>query len=751
MASEKIFEFFSRIVSKYPFAIVIVVILLFMAGMEMSQNVKMDQGYKTYFSKEHKEFRQSELFSKDFGTSIANAYIFVKSEDVVNYEIFEYMLKLEDSISGIDGIGQIKSAARSVVNRFGYLPNDENVLRDYVYEYASFYVPKKSFALIEIEITAPTDRYDQIAKELERKLELVPKPAGVVVEATGNPVVRYQVNQAISGSMMRMGMAAIVLMVLILIVVFRGVVEKKRFLMLPLLISIFTTVMVYGLMPILGIPLTDVTNAFFPVLIGLSIEYAAQFQSRFEEEMRKGFTSVKAAVNSIRSVGVALSLAMITTVIGFLSMVFSGVPALSWFGFLSAIGLVIAYLLSLTFLPAILIIAEKGRRGEVEAEKKKDVMGSVLRIMARKTTKRPKTILAVTLILVSVGYYGYSNVGLLTDFYKYIPQDLPAMRKMNELESIVGSSDRIIAVIETDELNADFINRIDSLSKYVVSSEPKITDYSSIATLLRMYNNGRLPESQLELQALLDRIPPEQMQKYMSGNTIAIYFTVASMDWLEFRDLYERAKEEIEFFGLSEGFFLTGDVVLKMFVADLIVNGQNRMTLASFVLVTILLLVVYRSVRNAVVPLLPITTTIILVGALMYISGMYRSLVSASLNSLTIGLGIDFSIHVMERYLEERKLGRSPEEAVEITVSNIGKAIMTSGLTMAGGFAAMMVSPFPIMRDFGIVSVVAILISLFAALTLVPAFLITTEKIRFGRKEAVELKFPASEPDFSPQ
>ncbi|HID42302.1 MAG TPA: RND family transporter [Archaeoglobaceae archaeon] len=746
MASEKIFEFFSRIVSRMPVVVILLVILLFMAGLEMSQNVKMDQGYKTYFSKEHKEFRQSELFSKDFGTSIANAYIFVKSEDVVNYEMFEYMLKLEDSISGIDGIGEIKSAARSVVNRFGYLPNDENILRDYVYRCASFYVPKRSFALIEIEITAPTDRYDQIAKELERRLELVPKPAGVVVEATGNPVVRYQVNQAISGSMMRMGMAAIVLMVLILIIVFRGVVKKKRFLMLPLVISIFTTVMVYGLMPVLGIPLTDVTNAFFPVLIGLSIEYAAQFQNRFEEEMRRGFTTVKAAVNSIKSVGVALTLAMITTVIGFLSMVFSGVPALSWFGYLSAIGLFVAYLLSLTFLPAVLIVAEKGRREAVETEKRKDIMGGMLRIMAKETTKRPKIILAVTLILVSVGYYGYSNVGLLTDFYKYIPQDLPAMRKMNELESIVGSSDRIIAVIETDKLNTDFINRIDDLSKYVTSSEPKITDYSSIATLLRMYNNGELPESQLELHAVMDRIPPEQMQRYMSGNTIAVYFTVASMDWLEFRELYERVKEEIDFFGLSEGFFLTGDVVLKMFVADLIVNGQNKMTLASFALVTILLLIVYRSIRNAIVPLLPITTTIILVGALMYISGMYRSLISASLNSLTIGLGIDFSIHVMERYLEERKLGRSPEEAVEITVSNIGKAIMTSGLTMAGGFAAMMVSPFPIMRDFGMVSVAAILLSLVAALTLVPAFLITTERFRKSPQKSIVTEFKEPSP-----
>jgi hypothetical protein len=582
---------------------------------------------------------------------------------------------------------------------------------------------------MELEITASYDKYNQIAKEIERKLEVTPKPVGVVVEATGNPVVRYQVNQAISGSMKVMGMAAVILMILILVAIFRGVVKKKRFLMLPLLISIFTAVMVYGLMPVLGIPLTEVTNAFFPVLIGLSIEYAAQFQNRFEEEMNKGFSSIAAACNAIKSVGVALSLAMITTVIGFLSMVFSGVPALSWFGFLSAIGLVIAYLLSLTFLPAILVTLEKEKREATKEIKRRDVLDEVLNLLAKGTTKNPTAVLLITFLLVTTGYYGYANVGLQTDFYKYIPQDLPAMRKMNELQQLVGGSDRIIAVIETDEVSLEFLDEIDEMSRYIVSSEPKITDYSSLTTLIRMYN-GEIPDNQLELSYLLERIPPEQTQRYLSGNTMAIYFTVSPMDWIEFRDLYERTIDEINFFGLAEGYYLTGDVVLKMFIADLIVNGQNKMTIASFVLVFLLLLVVYRSIRNAVVPLLPITTVIVLVGAMMYAFGMYRTLISASLNSLTIGLGIDFSIHVMERYFEERRLGRQPKEAVEITVSNIGKAIMTSGLTMAGGFAAMMVSPFPIMRDFGLVSVVAIILSLLAALTLVPAFLVTTERFR---------------------
>lgn len=729
-----IFDLFSNLVRRQALAIVVATLLLFFIAAELSQEVEYAQGFDTYFSKEHKEYKQYKLYSKDFGGSVAPVYIFIKGEDVVNYDVFEYMLELGDALSGIDGVGEVKSPAHSIVKRLGYLPQDETLLKQYAYAYAQFYIPKKSFALMELEITAQNDKYDFIAQEIERKIQIMPKPAGVIVEATGNPMVWYQVNQSISGSMKTMGFAAIIFMVAILVVVFRGVVGRKRFLLLPLILSIFTAVMTFGLMPLVGIPLTEVTNAFFPVLIGLSIEYAAQFQSRFEEEIRKGFKPVDAASNAIKSVGVVLSLAMVTTVIGFLSMVFSGVPSLSWFGMLSAIGLVIAYLLSLTFLPSLLVLLERGERKAETAKEGRDVTGKLLSITAKTTAKHPGTILLIMLVLVISGFYGYNNVGLQTDFYKYIPQDLPAIRKMNEPQSLVGGQDRIIVVIEADKVDADFLKKVDELSNYIVSSEPQILGYSSITTIMKMYNNGELPDNQLEASMLLERIPEESKQRYLSGNMIAIYFTVAPMDWLEFKDLYDRVNEEIRFFGLDQGYYLTGDVVLEMFVADLIVNGQNKMTLASFALVFVVLLVVYRSVVKAAVPLLPITTVIALVGGIMYLLGIERTLVSASLNSLTIGLGIDFSIHVMERYLEERKNGRMPEEAVEVTVENIGKAIMTSGLTMAGGFAAMMVSPFPIMSDFGFVSVIAILFSLISALTIVPAFLIYTERYTMKKR-----------------
>ncbi len=728
---DKIFDFFSLASSRFPITTLALTFILFLLAINAASNVKYAQGYDTYFSEEHKEFKQYKLFSKDFGTTIASVYVFIKGDDVVNYETFEFMLKLGNALSAIDGVGEVKSPAHSIYNRLGYLPSDESLLSELAFQYGNFYLPKKSFALMELEITASQDKFESLSKEIERKIAFYTPPPGVTVEATGNPMIRYQVTQSIKGSMQTMGMAAVILMISILVIVFRGVVTSKKYLLLPLLISILTATMAFGLMPLLGIPLTETTNAFFPVLIGLSIEYAAQFQSRYEEERRNGVRPVQAATATVKSVGVALSLAMITTVIGFLSMVFSGVPSLSWFGILSAIGLVIAYILSLTFLPSILVVTDRTDREKVQ-KRELGVTDKGLKIAAR-TARYSSAVLLITAIVIVSSYYGYSNVNLQTDFFKYIPQDLPAMRKFNELQSLVGSQDRIIAVFETDGVNFDTVNEINNLAKYVTSSEPRITDYADLTTLF--FRFGKQPENEEEFYKFMELVPEDNVKRYVAGSTMAIYFTVAPMDWLEFRELYDRVKEEIDFYGAGYGYYLTGDVVLKMFVADLIVNGQNRMTIASFILVFLLLLVVYRSISKAVVPLLPITTVIAVTGGVMYLFGIERTLISASLNSLTIGLGIDFSIHVMERYLEERRKGLSPEKAVEVTVENIGKAILTSGLTMAGGFAAMLVSPFPIMANFGVVSVLAIVFSLIAALTIVPAFLVFTERFNNNLRE----------------
>jgi hypothetical protein len=115
----------------------------------------------------------------------------------------------------------------------------------------------------------------------------------------------------------------------------------------------------------------------------------------------------------------------------------------------------------------------------------------------------------------------------------------------------------------------------------------------------------------------------------------------------------------------------------------------------------------------------------------MWVFGVKQTMISISLNAIILGLGIDFSIMVSERYYEERR-SFSPVESVRRTIERTGKAVVTSAFTMAGGFGALVFSDFPALSDFGLMALVAIIFSLVSALTVVPAFLMITERVNLN-------------------
>ncbi len=717
-------SFLSALPRRYPYLVIGVVIVLFVSGMLSAKYVRYDQGVETYFSEDKKEYVEFKMFSRAFGGS-ESAYILIKGDDVLSRDVLEYMLSLEKEIRKIPGVADTDSPASQIVKSLGYLPQDEKLLREIVAKSGRNLIPKKTLALINVRLDAKESEFDVIAKEMEERINLVERPPGITAEATGSPLLNYQIEQAIGGSMRIMFLASLVLMVIILFSVFRGIVRGKFMVFAPLLLALITSVLTFGLMPLLNIPLTEVTNGFLPVLIGLSIEYAVQFQSRYEEERRAGIGVDDAIKNAVNNTGQAIVLAMVTTVIGFLSMFFSGVPALGYFGLTVSIGLIIAFFLTLTLLPSFY----KVRDSEVKTSKKvKKEDSRLYGAIARGVSGHPKTVIGITILLVVAGGYGYTHVELQTDFMKYLPQDLPAIQRLNELQSITGSQDFLVLVLSGEDVfSQKFISDAEKVARYVDNAEDAITGYDSPLKTLSVIYPGL---SDKQLISLARSMPSSIKDRYFSGKSLmAIYFKVSSMDWLKFRELYDRVKREVKFAGFPDGFYLTGDVALKMFISDLIINGQKKMTIGSYLLVFILLLAVYRSFSKALIPLIAISTVITVVGGVMYAFDIPKTLVSASLNSVIIGLGIDFSIHISERYREEREKGRTSEEAVYITTTRIGRAITTSALTMAGGFGAILFSSFPIMRTFGLISLVAILFSLIAAITIVPALLVFSDRI----------------------
>jgi len=719
----------ARIVRKYPFLIIGLTLSLLIFSLYSAQHVVYEYNINTFFSKDDVIYRQYKLFTKDFRVSSENVFILVKCNDVTNREVLKYMLTLGDEIKHLKFVENVVSPASILVSIYGQIPEDPILIQQTLNRHCKDLIPTNTLALISISISATeSQQRNELAKQIEDIVKFSPKPAGVSISITGSPVVGYQIMKSIHKSVRLTTSASAILMVVILFLVFSGVVRRKIFALVPLLISILSVIFVYGAMPILGIPMTEVTNGFMPILIGLAIEYAAQLQSRFEEERKEGRGTDESIEIAIKSTGVAIALAMLTTVIGFLSMLVSGVPALGWFGILSALGLAIAFVLTLTFLPALLKITDKDVKVGVSKEEKVGVLERTLGVLAKITARRYRTILILTLIVIAFGFYSYTQIKLETNPRNYVPQNLPAIVSLKELERVVGGQHYYVVILNVDKIDLNTVKRADKLGKYIAQRESYVDNYESLAKAIVQFYR-RLPSNDIELEMVLNRLPSYIKDKYISGNQIAIYLASHVKSFDEEKKLYDSIKNDVRFFGWKEGFYVSGYTPLLMEMGRLMLFGQSRMTIAAYIFIIALMFIVYRSITKAVVPLVSITTVIAIVNTFMFIFGIKQTMLSTTMNSMVLGLGIDFSIHVLERYLEERKKF-DPMMSVIRTVERTGKAITTSALTMAGGFGALLISPFPLMRSFGVLSLVAILFSLLSSLTVVPAFLMISEKFK---------------------
>jgi len=732
---ENFLEKISKFITKRPGLVVSVtalVVIIFLISASQTEFTSIE--YERYFPIGDPVYKNLQLYEKDFGVRAEGVYIMIKGDNVVNRETYEYMLRLGESLKNLEGVGGVTSPASIIAElNGGVLPSDESQIRYLTDLYAHQFVPKKTLALMLVTITVTDlDKTMELAEQIERVVKFTHRPTGVTTEVTGSPVLSYQIVKVSERETGMTTTASIIAMIVLLAVTFSGAVRKKYMAFTPLIISIFSVIVIVGLLPLAGIKLDPDISATLPILIGLAIEYAAQIQNRYEHERMRKVDRDNSILIAVTRTGLAVILAMLTTVIGFMSMATTLIPGLALFGIIMSLGLIIAYIFSITFLPAILKILdrEEGKKKTKEAKEKREVgiLERILTSVATLTASKPKVILALALIVIIFGAYANTQIKLETDTKKYFPQNLPAMVKFKELENVMGKQYIYTTVLSADDVGVDELKRMNELGNYIVNKEDMVYKCDSLSSLIKDYL-GRLPKSDAELSTILSMIPKDILKRYVSGHTIALYLYTTADTHDKRVELTEYIDRDVRFFGWHEGYYITGMPVIMSHLGEIMLNSQTQMTLVAYGLIVLLLFATYRSIVRAVVPLLAITTVIGVLNTTMFLAGMKQTLMSIAINAITLGLGIDFSIHMAERYAEERER-HSPVKAVKVAIEETGKAIVTSALTMAGGFGALMLSTFPMLWDFGFLSFIAIIFSLIGALTVVPAFLMITEKLR---------------------
>jgi uncharacterized protein len=696
------------------------------------------------------------LYVEKFGTkSIA---VLIEADDVTKPEILKAILKLSDKmkdapdIISTTSIADIVADAEARETGIRSIPSQERIneiLADPNNKQAvNAMMPDERHTMLSIElpVSLKEAQLGELFMETNGQVKMSDFPADVGVTVTGEPALMKAITEEMAKSNGPiMGLAGL-LMIVALLLTFWHV--KWSLLPIPIVfLGIFWT---FGAMGYLQIPFTMVSMSAFPVLIGIGIDYAIQFHNRIDEEFAKGESPMKAVVETVSHVSLPVMIALIITAMGFVSLLTSSVPMTRDFGLICLVGLFLCYLSALFVGVTLLYIVErrgypqrKGENGEISVNVQKDTaIGDSLEKISEICIQRWKIVLAFALLLSLVGIYADTQVPVDTDFKNYVPQDLAPLIDFAHLNDVFGGTDTVNLLIQADDITDPAILRwMDEFCAYLKNSREQIYGYTSIATFVKQANGGEIPQDQTEIRNLIDGLPTSINDKYLDGHDTAIIDlnvgeAITNLGAEGTDRLIKEIDKDIAWHPPPPDVSVreTGDAVVMTTVIYALTVGRTEMTLLGLVLIFIVLIFIYRDLIKALLPVLPMLVVIGWMGGVMDLAGLKYTPLTACLGSLILGVGSEYAILMMERFYEELGNIGEPLEALRVTTSRIGSALMASGLTTVFGFAALISSPFLITNNFGMVTVLAII---FTLLTTFTVFVVLMYRMEI-RREVVE-------------
>ena len=632
--------------------------------------------------------------------------------------------------------------------------------------------------IIEISGELSPDERLQRSVELRQILEENGGKEGSALHygVVSDDLVSYDINESTLDNLVWLLILSILVVVLVLALAFRSIMMVAA----PLLGLTAALVWTYGIRALAGSDFSILEVAVAPVVLGLGIDYSIHLQRAYEKARENSDSPAEAWVRSFSILRLALTLSVVTTAFAFLANFLSPLPPLKSFGLTLALGVVSAFVASTVTVGALHVLVEK-TTGNV-ARRSLEFPGFTN--MATEFQRRHTAIillavagLTLSSVLVSVGQLDTKFE--LTDFLgeemevievrnsMYDSYDVEALKSVDILIEPSSGMDALTG--ERDLLKE--LERLDNRLAWTTNVvTPEGTDtarpsYDGIYPILRdaiendqtfgeMYNlgvfdgavgvTGEFSEGDLAL-AIGSLLENDTIGEPIRGQTwgertssyVALTEDGNALRFLRMRiDVTAGNSEESS--GLANQFkefeqdledatgarvHLSGDLILVHNVLSGLVISQVESTAFSLAVSLIVLVSLTRRFGPSLVVILPVGLAGTWVVGAMAVLDINWNVLTVMITALTIGLGIDYSIHVWRKFESNRDQGMGTWASMRDMYSTTGAALIMSAGTTICGFMVLLLSPVPVIKDFGLVSSISVAFSLILALLVLPGLL----------------------------
>lgn len=686
--------------------------------------------------------------SKNFGGN-SMGVIILETDNIYQTKVLEDVRTLTDTLSKIDGIASVSSLT-NIINikgsengiEVGRLVDESNLptspeefqaLRNNILSnnmYKGTIVSEDETSTLIIFNLKDEANVNEVAQNVLKKTKQLHLPETLYY--TGSPMLVTYISELMKRDLTRLLPLAFLVIALILFFSFRTI----SGVVLPLLTAVISIVWSLGIMASLGFSMSMISNNIPIILLAVGSAYSIHVINRIDQLRAENKPEVVSTALAYVLVPVILS--AITTMIGFVSFIFGAyLEMIVEFGIFTALGTFFACVLAIFFVPAILSF-RKTKKTSTEERKPRNsfLRKSALEPLNKLLFKYPKRILIIWGLLIALSVFGLFSIKRSVDIQEYFKKDNPTRLAEKIMVEKFGGTKPVFVLFKGDMQSPEVLKTMRRTAEYMEKS-PDIYTSMSIVDLISELNfaiTGKRdvpddPEQIAQLWFLLDgneilnRFVNEDLNEGIIISKFKSPDNQSKKVFSEYMNSFIKENStkncQIE---------ITGMPFVDITMDQSLINSQMGSISIAILFVIFIVGLILRSFKSGLYASIPIVAAIIILFGVMGLTGISLNIATVLVASVALGIGIDYSIHVISHYNHVIKDTHNLKKAIQDTILISGNAIIINVIAVSAGFLVLIFSDMVPLQYFGLLIAISMVSSGLGAITLLPAILILVNK-----------------------
>lgn len=677
--------------------------------------------------------------------------IILETDNIYQTKVLEHVRIITDTLSYIEGISSVSSITNIINIKGGDLgieigrlvdeyelpstSEELQALRDNVLSnemYKGTIVSDDGTATLIIFMLEDGANLNVVVRSVINKTEALHLPEKLYY--IGAPMLVTYISDLMKRDLIRLLPFAFLLISIILFLSFRSV----SGVILPLLTAVLSIIWSLGIMSLLGYKMSMISNNIPIILLAVGSAYTIHVLNRINQF--RATDRDEAISMALASVLIPVMLAAVTTIIGFISFIFGAyLDMIVDFGIFTALGTFFACLLSIFFVPALLdVFTLKKRNKDIVSEKvnKSFLSGNFLSPLRTLLFKHPKYVLLTWGVLITLSIIGVFFIERSVNIQEFFKKGDPTREAEGIMIEKFGGSNPVFVLFKGDMQSPEVLKKMILTGEYM-ELNPNIHTTQSIADIIAEINFAisgirEVPDEQAKI---------EQLWFLLDGNDVMQRFVSEDLDEGIIISKFKSPdnEEKKEFARYMEIFIqenstedcqieITGMPFVDITMDRSLINSQMASITIAIIFVIIIVGLILRSLSSGIYASIPIIAAIIILFGVMGLSGIPLNIATVLVASVALGIGIDYSIHIISHFNHTYQKTANAKVAIEEAIMVSGKAIIINVISVSGGFLILIFSEMVPLQYFGFLIALSMLGSSLGALTLLPVILILVHR-----------------------